>query len=79
MRPQSAARAALLAARMSLIPAAPVDLFRFLNVPAIVMVLRRARLCREAHPTHAASPLTTRSGSQSRRSWSAGARAFRRR
>lgn len=43
------AREALLAATMSLIPAAPVDVFRFLNVPAIVMVLRRAhgRVCRD--------------------------------
>lgn len=48
------AREALLAATMSLIPAAPVDLFRFLNVPAIVMVLRRARgrVCRDVHAHH---------------------------
>jgi hypothetical protein len=43
-------RAALLAAAMSIIPAAPVDILRFLNVPAIVMVLRRrGRVCREKH------------------------------
>jgi len=48
-------RAAVLAAAMNLIPAAPVDVFRFLNVPAIVMTLRqvRGRLCRDAHPRHA--------------------------
>jgi hypothetical protein len=48
------AREALLAATMSLIPAAPVDVFRFLNVPAIVMVLRRVRgrVCRDAHAHH---------------------------
>jgi hypothetical protein len=45
------AREALLAATMSLVPAAPVDVFRFLNVPAIVMVLRRkrGRVCRDVH------------------------------
>jgi hypothetical protein len=48
-------RAALLAATMSLIPAAPVDVFRFLNVPAIVMTIRRirGRVCRDAHRQHA--------------------------
>ena len=35
------AREALLAATMSLVPAAPVDVFRFLNVPAIMLILRR--------------------------------------
>jgi hypothetical protein len=47
----SNARAAVLAAAMSFIPAAPVDIFRFLNVPAIVMILRqrRGRLCDERH------------------------------
>lgn len=47
-------RAALLAATMSLIPMSPVDVFRFLNVPAIVMVLRRVRgrVCREVHTRH---------------------------
>jgi len=51
----SNARAALLAATMSFVPAAPRDLFRFLNVPAIVMTLRqvRGRLCGEAHEAHA--------------------------
>ncbi len=49
------AREALLAATMSLIPAAPVEVFRFLNVPAIVMVLRRVRgrVCRDVHTHHA--------------------------
>jgi hypothetical protein len=49
------AREALLAATMSLIPAAPVDVFRFLNVPAIVLILRRARgrVCRDTHAHHA--------------------------
>jgi hypothetical protein len=48
-------RAALLAATMSLIPAAPVDVFRFLNVPAIVMTIRRirGRVCRDVHAHHA--------------------------
>ncbi|HKR64708.1 MAG TPA: hypothetical protein VJZ00_13330 [Thermoanaerobaculia bacterium] len=39
------ARAALLAATMNFFPAAPVDLFRFLRVPAIVMTLRRTHRC----------------------------------
>jgi hypothetical protein len=39
------ARAALLAATMNLIPIAPIDLFRFLRVPAIVFTLRRTHLC----------------------------------
>jgi hypothetical protein len=49
---RSSARAALLAAAMNLIPAAPLDFLRFLRVPAIVWVLRRrnARVCREKHP-----------------------------
>lgn len=57
-------RAALLAATMSLIPMSPVDVFRFLNVPAIVMVLRRVRgrVCRDAHTRH-----TRRSTSLSQR------------
>jgi len=44
-------RAAVLAAAMNLIPAAPVDLFRFLNVPAIVWTIRRVRgrICSDAH------------------------------
>jgi hypothetical protein len=48
-------RAAVLAAAMNLIPAAPVDVFRFLNVPAIVMTIRRVRgrICRDAHARHA--------------------------
>jgi hypothetical protein len=73
-------RAALLAATMNFIPAAPVDLFRFLNVPAIVMTIRqvRGRLCHDAH--HPPPPTTSRqSGSRSRRSWSGGAPASRRR
>ncbi|HEX6642416.1 MAG TPA: hypothetical protein VF215_14960 [Thermoanaerobaculia bacterium] len=59
-------RAAVLAAAMNLIPAAPVDVFRFLNVPAIVMTIRRmrGRICRDAHARHAhrrARVLTSRS------------------
>jgi len=44
-------RAALLAAAMSFIPATPVDIFRFLRVPAIVLILRarRGRVCRAEH------------------------------
>jgi hypothetical protein len=47
-------RAAILSAMMSLTPIAPIDLLRFLNVPAIVMTLRshRGRACadRECDP-----------------------------
>jgi hypothetical protein len=55
MRTRSSARAALLAAAMNFVPAAPVDLFRFLRVPAIVLTIRQARgrLCRDAHEAHA--------------------------
>jgi hypothetical protein len=44
-------RAALLAATMNLVPAAPVDLLRFLRVPAIVLVIRaaRGRVCSDRH------------------------------
>jgi hypothetical protein len=47
MRPSSGARAAFLAAAMNLIPAAPLDILRFLRVPAIVLTIRRnrARMC----------------------------------
>ncbi len=47
-------RAAVLATAMNLIPAAPVDLFRFLNVPAIVMTIKqvKGRVCRDAHAHH---------------------------
>ncbi len=47
-------RAAVLAAAMNLVPAAPVDMFRFLNVPAIVMTIRRVkgRGCRDVHEGH---------------------------
>jgi hypothetical protein len=40
-------REALLAATMNLVPAAPVDVLRFLRVPAIVFTIRRAgaRVC----------------------------------
>lgn len=38
-------REALLAATMNLVPAAPVDVLRFLRVPAIVWVMRRNRVC----------------------------------
>ncbi|HEX8171189.1 MAG TPA: hypothetical protein VF824_11670 [Thermoanaerobaculia bacterium] len=48
-------RSAVLAAAIQIVPAAPVDIFRFLNVPAIVLVLRQARgrVCRDVHATHA--------------------------
>jgi hypothetical protein len=48
-------RAAVLAAAMNIIPAAPVDIFRFLNVPAIVMTIRRVkgRVCGDVHEGHA--------------------------
>ena len=41
-------REALLAVTMNLVPAAPVDVLRFLRVPAIVFVIRRRqhRFCR---------------------------------
>lgn len=44
-------RAAILAAAMSLTPVAAVDIFRFLNVPAIVLTMRkkRGRVCTDAH------------------------------
>jgi hypothetical protein len=47
-------RAAVLAAAMNLVPAAPVDIFRFLNVPAIVMTIRqmKGRLCGDRHEAH---------------------------
>jgi hypothetical protein len=47
-------RAAVLAASMNLVPAAPVDIFRFLNVPAIVMTIRRVkgRVCEDRHEGH---------------------------
>jgi hypothetical protein len=40
MAARSNARAALLAATMNLVPLAPIDLLRFLRVPAIVMTIR---------------------------------------
>ncbi|HYK03606.1 MAG TPA: hypothetical protein VE974_17750 [Thermoanaerobaculia bacterium] len=47
-------RAAVLAAAMNIIPAAPVDIFRFLNVPAIVMTIRsmKGRVCGDRHEGH---------------------------
>ena len=59
-------RAAVLAAAMNLIPAAPVDLFRFLNVPAIVWTIRkvRGRICTDAHAHHTrCAVISRRSGS----------------
>ncbi len=55
-------RAALLATAMNLIPAAPVDIFRFLNVPAIVMTIRqvKGRVCSDAHAHHARRRTRTR-------------------
>ena len=51
----SSTRAAVLAAAMNIIPAAPVDIFRFLNVPAIVLTIRKVkgRLCSDVHRGHA--------------------------
>ncbi|HEY0139891.1 MAG TPA: hypothetical protein VGF48_03285 [Thermoanaerobaculia bacterium] len=50
MRASSPVRAAVFAAAMSVIPAAPVDILRFLRVPAIVWILRRnGRVCRDKH------------------------------
>lgn len=56
-------RAAVLAAAMNLIPAAPVDIFRFLNVPAIVMTIRqvKGRLCSDVHERHARRRVSARS------------------
>jgi hypothetical protein len=50
MPARSSARAALLAAAMNLVPAAPVDLLRFLRVPAIVLTIRqvKGRVCSDA-------------------------------
>lgn len=47
----SNARAALLAVTMNVVPATPVDVLRFLHVPAIVMTIRRVRgrVCSDAH------------------------------
>jgi len=57
-------RAAVLAAAMNLIPAAPVNVFRFLNVPAIVMTFRqmRGRVCRDVHSRHATRRTALASG-----------------
>jgi hypothetical protein len=40
-------RAAFLAATINLVPAAPLDILRFLRLPAIVFTIRRerARIC----------------------------------
>ncbi len=59
-------RAAILTALMNFTPLQPVDIFRFLRVPAIVLMMRRARTCRRCE-------------SRSRRSWSASAGTSRRR
>ena len=47
-------RAAILAATMSLMPVAAVDILRFLRVPAIVMTLRarRGRACDDGTCAH---------------------------
>jgi hypothetical protein len=49
---RTSARAALLAAAMNFTPAVPVDIFRFLRVPAIVFRIRqvKGRVCRDRHP-----------------------------
>lgn len=54
MANRSNTRASVLAAAMNLIPAAPVDIFRFLNVPAIVLTIKqvKGRLCGERHERH---------------------------
>ena len=56
MANRSNTRAAVLAAAMNLIPAAPVDIFRFLNVPAIVLTIKqvKGRLCGDVHERHVA-------------------------
>lgn len=48
---RTSARAALLAAAMNFAPAVPVDIFRFLRVPAIVFTIRqvKGRVCRDVH------------------------------
>lgn len=49
---KSRARAAMLAIAMNAATVDPLDFFRFLRVPAIVLLLRRrtaARSCREKH------------------------------
>ena len=58
MATRPTARAALLAAAMNFAPVAPVDLLRFLNVPAIVFTIRQARgrLCRERHRRRRVDP-----------------------
>lgn len=70
-------RAAILTAMMSLTPTVPVDIFRFLRVPAIVLTLRarKGRACSD----ESCGGATHSNGSRSRRSWSASAAAFRRR
>jgi hypothetical protein len=47
-------RAAILAATMSLMPVASVDILRFLRVPAIVLTLRarRGRTCQDTKCAH---------------------------
>ncbi|MGN6183441.1 MAG: hypothetical protein ACTHQM_07285 [Thermoanaerobaculia bacterium] len=47
-------RAAILSALMSFTPVAPVDLLRFLNVPAIVLTLRerKGRACHDGRCRH---------------------------
>jgi hypothetical protein len=58
MPARSNARAALLAAAMNFTPAAPLDLLRFLNVPAIVFTIRaiRGRVCKERHERRPVRP-----------------------
>lgn len=59
---RTGARAALLAAAMNFVPAAPLDLLRFLRVPAIVLTIRQARgrVCRDAHERHRRRATTLR-------------------
>ena len=67
-------RAAILTALMNFTPAAPVDIFRFLRVPAIVWTMRRTKTCQRCE-----SRQFSWSESRSRRSWSASAASSRRR
>lgn len=59
---RSSVRSAVFAAAVSFLPAAPVDLLRFLRVPAIVWVLRKrqGRVCRDEHRSHRVRRVTAR-------------------
>ena len=55
-------RAMVLAMAMNMKAVDPLDLFRFLNVPAIVLTLRapKGRVCRDVHTAHARRRVTAR-------------------